>query len=138
DGGVHLLERLLVDVGDDQVEPVVDRTVAVGLLTPRLVSLHEAPASGLDGEVDDRGGATPGGRPGAGLEGVGGEGAPERQLHVGVDVDAAGDDVLAGGVDRLVGRPVVASGRGQGDDLLVLDEDIGGHPVGGGDDGSVG
>src|SRR5690606_40771209 len=76
--------------------------------------------------------------PGAGLEGVGGEGAPERQLHVGVDVDAAGDDVLAGGVDRLVGRPVVASGRGQGDDLLVLDEDIGGHPVGGGDDGSVG
>ena len=49
----------------------------------------------LDGEVDDGGGAAPGGGPGAGLEGVGGEGAAERQLHVGVGVDAARDDVLA-------------------------------------------
>ena len=39
----------------------------------------------------------------AGLEGVLGEGAAERQLHVGVDVDRARDHVLAGRVDRLVG-----------------------------------
>ena len=51
-----------------------------------------------------RGRAAEGRRPRARLEGVLGERAAERQLHVGVDVDAARDDVLAGRVDRLVGR----------------------------------
>ena len=84
------------------------RAVARGLGVPGGQPVLDPLAVALHGEVDDRRGAAPGRRPGAGLEGVGGVGAAERQLHVGVGVDAAGDDVLAGGVDDLVdvGRQV--------------------------------
>ncbi len=99
----HRLQRLVVDAADDLVEAVVDRAVAGGLLVPRGECVVDAAAGVLHGEVDDRGDAAPrrGGR--AGLERVGRLGAAERHLHVGVDVDAAGHDVLAGRVDRAVG-----------------------------------
>ena len=45
------------------------------------------------------------------LERVLGEGAAERQLHVGVDVDAAGDDVLAGRVDGAVDAAATDAAR---------------------------
>ncbi|CAM5565860.1 hypothetical protein SFUMM280S_00127 [Streptomyces fumanus] len=134
---VHLLQRLLAHIGDDHVEAVVDGAVALGLGVPGVQALAQRLALGLDGEVHDGGGAAPGGGAGAGLEGVGGGGAAERQLHVGVDVDAARQDVLAArvedpvGGERLGGR---GAGGGQGGDPAVLDQDIGVDLVRGGDD----
>src|SRR5690606_6889344 len=100
---IHLLERVVVHVGDDHVEAVVDGAVALGLGVPGVEALAQGAADALHREVDDGGGAAPGGGPGTGLEGVGGEGAAERQLHVGVRVDAARQDVPAGGVEGVVG-----------------------------------
>lgn len=137
DQEVHLLQRLLVDVGDDHVEAVVDRAVALRLGVPGVQALAQGAADALHREVDDGGGASPGGGPGAGLEGVGGEGAAERQLHVGVDVDATRDHVLPGGVDDAVagpGRGGRGAGGGEGGDTAVLDQDVGVGLVGRGDD----
>ncbi len=120
------------------MEPVVDGAVPLGLAHPGLETLHHPLSLRLHGEVDDGGGPPPGGGPGPGLEGVGGEGASERQLHVGMDVDPSREHELAGGVDGVVGRPAVAAGGGQPHHLLSFDEDIGCHLVGGGDDGPVG
>jgi hypothetical protein len=50
----------------------------------------------LDREVDDAGGTAKRGSDRPRLEIVGGRRAAERHVEVGVDVDAAGDDVLAG------------------------------------------
>ena len=95
----------------------------------------ERAAARLDGEIDDRRRATEGRCARAGLEGVLGEGAAERQLHMGVAVDAAGDDPLAGGVHDRVGRDVEVDAD-QGD-LIAIDEDVRpGHGVGI-DDGSA-
>src|SRR3954447_2728945 len=94
-------------------------------------------ADALYGEVDDRGRTAPGGGPGARLEGVGGEGAAERQLHVRVGVDAARDHVFAGGVYGPLGRPRLgcrSAARGEGGDPAVLDEDVGVDLVRRGDD----
>ena len=102
DQAVHLLERVVVDVAHDHVEAVVGDRVAVGLLVPGVQAVAQRAAARLDGEVDDRRRATERRGAGAGLERVLGEGAAERQLHVGMHVDAARDHVLAGGIDRLV------------------------------------
>ena len=83
---------------------VVDRAVAVGLAVPRLEAVEDALAGALHREVDDRRGAAPRRRSRARLEGVGRGGAAERQLHVGVRVDAAGNDVLPARVDDPVRR----------------------------------
>jgi hypothetical protein len=142
DEHVHLLEGLLVDVAHDHVEPVVDGALALGLGEPAVEALAQRLADALHGEVDDGGGAAPRGRPGAGLERVGGGGAAEGQLHVGVDVDPAGDDVAPGGVDDPLGAvgPGVGQARArhaQGDDLFPVDQDVGLHLLGGGDDQAV-
>ena len=83
--------------------------------------------------------AAPGGGPGAGLEGVGCLGAAKGELHVSVHIDAPRDHILTGGVDDLVGAglPVVAIRCGQGGDLLVVDENIREHLLGGSDDGAA-
>ena len=94
DRGVHLLERLLVHVSDDQVEAVVDGAVALGLAHPRLEPVHQVLAFDLHREVDDRGRSSPGGRPSPGLEGVGGEGPAKGELHMGVHVDPARDHIF--------------------------------------------
>ena len=98
----HRLQRLLVDAADDLVEAVVDRAVPVGLVVPLGEPVHHVLAGALHGEVDDGGDAAPRRGDRAGLERVGRGGATERELHVGVHVDAAGDHVLAGGVDLAV------------------------------------
>ena len=131
DQRVHRLERVLVDAADDLVEAVVDRAVARGLLVPGGQAVLDPLAVALHGEVDDRRRAAPGRRPGAGLEGVGGVGAAERQLHVGVRVDAARDHVLAGRVDhgvddrREVGAEQLRAGRQHRGDRLAVDEHVG-------------
>ena len=110
------------------MERVVDGAVAVGLLVPRAERVLHAAAGVLHGEVDDRRDAAPRRGAGAGLERVGRLGAAERHLHVGVHVDAARHDVLAGGVDRAVGgdaQRVGLPGGEDGDDRLAVDEHVG-------------
>ena len=97
---LHRLQRLVVDAADDLVEAVVDGAVPVGLAVPVGEAVDHVLAGALHGDVDDGGDATPRGGDRAGLERVGRGGAAERQLHVGVHVDATRDHVLAGGVDR--------------------------------------
>ena len=72
-------------------------------------------AVGLHHEVDDRGGPAPRRGPGAGLERVGGERAPERHLHVGVAVDPTRDHILAWSRRSPLGgrRDVTERGRGR-------------------------
>jgi hypothetical protein len=62
-------------------------------------------AVALHGHVDDGGDAAPrrGAEPVSNVSLA--NGAAERQLHVRVHVDAAGDDVLAGGVDDRSSAP---------------------------------
>ncbi len=142
--GRHRLERGLVDAAEDLVEAVVDRAVARCLLVPFGEAVLDAGAGGLHGEVDDGCRAAPGCGARPRLEGVGRLGAAEGELEVGVRVDAAGDDVLAGRVDDGVGRGLevgaerVRAGLEQGDDLLAVDEHVGIDAPGGGDDGSAG
>ncbi len=95
----HRLEGVLVDAADDLVEAVVDGAVAVGLVVPLGEAVLNVLARALDGEVDDRRDSSPGRGDRPGLERVGRGRPAEWQFHVGVDVDATGDDVLPGGVD---------------------------------------
>ena len=136
---VHLLERLVGDVADDQMKSVVDGTVSIRLLHPSLEPVHEVLLFRLDGEVDDRGGAAPCGGSGTGLEGIGCLGAAKWELHVSVHIDAPRDHIFPRGVDDLVraGLPIVTAGRSQCGDLLVVDENIGEHLLGGGDDSAA-
>ena len=95
DQAVHLAEPGVLELGDDHVEAVVDHRLAVGPLPPVVQRVPHRLAAILDREVDDAGRAAERRRDGARLEVVGGRGAAERHVQVGVDVDAAGDDVLA-------------------------------------------
>ena len=106
---LHRLQRLVVDAADDLVEGVVDGALAVGLAMPFGEPVVDVLAVALHGHVDDRRDAAPRRRARSGLERVGRERAAERQLHVGVHVDPAGDDVLAGGVDRRGRQPCSAA-----------------------------
>ncbi len=142
DQRVHVLERLLVDVADDLVEAVVDGALALGLGEPLVEAVAHALAVALHGEVDDGGGAAPGCGPGAGLEVVRRDGAAEGQLHVGVAVDAAGDDVETGRVDDAFGAGLgrdrqVGARLEHRDDDLAVDEHLGRVGAGGGDHGAV-
>ncbi len=92
---IHLGERAVVDVAHDHVEAVVGDRVALGLGVPRVEALAQRGAARLDGEVDDGRGPAERRGSGPGLERVLGERPAERQLHVGVDVDRARDDVPA-------------------------------------------
>jgi hypothetical protein len=139
---VHLLERRVVDVGEDHVERVVDRAVALGLGVPGVEPLAQRLADRLDREVDDRGRPAPRRRPRAGLEGVRGLGAAERHLHVGVRVHAARDHVQPGRVDHRVGvlGPALrdaAAGGGDGRHRLAVDQHVGAQLVGRRDDQAV-
>ena len=135
DHRVHLDLDLVGELGDDHVEAVVDRGLALGLLRSTFPTRGAASASVLNREVDDRRRAAERRGDRAGLEVVGRRGAAERHVHVRVHVDAAGQDVLALGVDHLVGRH--GQRRADGRDLLALDEDVADVLIGGGDDGAV-
>ena len=61
--------------------------------------------------------------------------AGERHVQVGVRVDAAGKDELAGRVDHAVGGG--GERRAHGGDRLAVDEHVGGNGLGGGHDATV-
>jgi hypothetical protein len=120
-------------VGDGEVEADVDEGLGpLYLLVPRRECVWEALARLLQAEVHD------GGRPSEGSRGrprgevVAGDGPAEGHLHVGMGVYGAGDHVLAGGVDDLVGLDVERTPDKR--DLPVLDEYVPDVVVGGGDD----
>ena len=89
-----------------------------------------------DDEVDDRGGATGQARGGAAEEILAGHRAHERQLHVGVRVDAAGHQVLATAVEDLAvgGRFEVLP---NGTDQAIGTQDISGVTLFVGDHGGA-
>ena len=125
------------------MEPVIDGALTIGFGVPGSQGvLHPLPVL-LYGEVDDGGGAAPGRSPGAGLEGVRCERPTEGQLHVGVNIDAAGDDVLPLRVEDLlstrgeIGAEGGVSGCHDRGNRLAVDEDIGLVATGRRDDGAV-
>ena len=67
------------------------------------------------------------------LEIVGGIGAHERHFEMGMRIDAAGHDITAGRIQRLVAREV----RPDLDDPAAIDLDVGLVGEVGGDDGAV-
>ena len=74
---VHVFEAACAQVGDDHVEAVIDAGPALGFFPPCVERVAHARAAGLDGEIDDAGGAAEGGGAGAGLEIIGRGGAAE-------------------------------------------------------------
>ena len=90
---LDLVHDAVGQVGDRDVEAVVHRRLAVRLGVPDIERLAQGRALGLDGEIDVHGGAAEGRGLMAGEEVVGGDGAAERHVQVGVDVDAAGDHI---------------------------------------------
>ena len=112
-----------------------------GLLHPVVGGVVERVAGVGDGEVDEGRDAAARAGAGAGAVVVGGDGAAERQLEVDVHVEHAGDDVVAGGVDRRRARarrasepnaaifspamPDVADERpARGDDVAAFDDRV--------------
>ena len=83
-----------------------------------------------------RGGAAEGRGARAGFEIVGAGGAAEGHVEMGVAIDAAGEDVHAGGVDDFGRRSFRDAGADFLDDF-AFDQDVGGECVRGGDDGAV-
>ena len=101
---VHVFEAGFAQIGDDHVQAVVDGGAAFGLLPPGVERVAHARAAGLDGEIDQRGGAAEGRGARAGFEIVARSGAAEGHVEMRVGVDAAGQQQHAGGVDHAVGR----------------------------------
>ena len=137
--GFHLGQALRAvarsQVGDGHVQPVVDAGLAVALGQPGLQSLTHGVAPGLQGEVDDGGGSAHGRGDGAGAVIVGGYGAAEGHIEMGVHVDPAGHNEETRGVnDRVPG-----SGNIGGDlaDRLSVTEDVGLVLSVGVDDGAI-
>ena len=62
----------------------------------------------------------------AGEKIVGGDGAAERQLQVGVDIDTARQDQLARGIDRLAIGLEAATDQSH---LLSFDQDVRSHRI---------
>src|SRR3990172_8452452 len=135
DHRVHLGQGIVGKLGDNQVHAVVDRGFAIGFLEPGVERLPHRRAFVLDGEVHDGRRAPVRGGDGSGFEVVGRERAAEGQVHVRVHVDAAGDHILARGVDDLVG--LHGQALSDGFDLFTFHVNVGDVIVGGGDHAAV-
>jgi len=101
---LHLGRGAFIHVGHDEVKAVVDGRYPFGLRVPGVEPGAERLPLLLHGEIDDRRRAAVRGRQGPRLEVVARARAPERHVHVGVGVDAAGEDVLPARVDGHVER----------------------------------
>ena len=118
------------------MQPVVDHRLAARLPEPGVARRLERLPHPLHGEIDDGRRAAEGRRDRAGVEVIRREGAPEGELHMCVDIDTAGDDVLACRVDALGARGLQSlTDHG---DLLAVDEHVAFVCVGRGHDRPVG
>ena len=126
----QLVERaaVLAQVGDDDVEAVVDDRLAVALGVPGRECLAEGLSFRLDAEVDMCRRAAEGCGDVPVVEVVDGRLASPRHLEMRVRVDRSRQDVLARSVDHLVRRDVER--LADEGDALVLDEDVGDVVVG--------
>ena len=122
----------LVPVVDGHVEAVVAEGPAVRLLVPQVQAVVQGLALVGAGEVDDRGGAAPQGRPGAGVEIVRRGGVRHIQVKVGVGVDEAGEEETAGDIHLPVRGLRSPAHPG---DLLPVQQHVGPPLSGTGDDG---
>ena len=123
-----------VDLAHDHVEAVVDRRPCPRPSPSTFPSAWRSVCAALlDREVDDRRRAAERRGDRAGLEVVGRRRAAERHVEVRVDVDAAGDHVLARRVDRAVGLDR-SRGPRRSARSSRLDEDVAAVEVGRGDD----
>ena len=86
------------------MQPVVDARLTVALGQPGFERLPHGVTHGLQGEVDDRGGAADRRGDGAGAVIVGRHRAAEGHIQMSVHVDAAGHHQQACGVDHRVSR----------------------------------
>ncbi len=111
-------------IGDREMEAVVDRRLALRLGGPEIERLAQCRALRLDGEVDMRRRAAKCRRPMPGEEVIRGDRAAEGHLQMGMHINPAGDDVLAARVNRRITGEAAANR----DDLLVLDQHI--RPIG--------
>ena len=116
------------------MEAVVDDSLAGGFLVPFLQGREEALAWLLDGPVDHGRDAAGGRRGGARAEVICGVGAHERHFEVCVDIDGAGQHVLAEGVHDPRRRPEVHAQRGH---LAAGDAHIRPVDIVAGDDGAA-
>ncbi len=134
--GIHFLELRAGQIGDDAMEGVIADGFAGGLLHPGVEGCSQRLAFVLDGEVDQRGGSAEGGGASAGFKIVGAGGSAEGHVKVSVDVDSAGENILASSVNYLGGvraRQVLADGG----NFAFIDGDIRHVSVGGGGHESV-
>ncbi len=106
-----------------------------GLLGPGVEGPGQGAALLLEGEVYDHGGPARSGGLSAGHPVVGGHGAAEGHVHVGVRVYKPRHHELAGGV-HLLGAVRVEPGT-DGNYLLILDQHVGSVAAGGGNDRSA-
>ena len=122
-------------VGDDQVERVVDAGLAGSATVIVLDGRRERMALGLGGERDHGGGAAAGSGTGAGREIVGHDHrCGHRLVEMAVGVDAARQDVAAGGIDfaRAALQPLAESG-----DASAAHANVAMLQIAGGHDGGV-
>mmetsp|Transcript_36606 Transcript_36606/g.84934 ORF Transcript_36606/g.84934 Transcript_36606/m.84934 type:complete len:230 (+) Transcript_36606:1242-1931(+) len=134
----HVVADALVPPGHGDVEGVV-ACCLLGPAAPGAVGVHQRLLRVGDDEVDDARRAPGQRRGGAGEEVVLRHRAHEGQLHVGVRVDAARQQVLAGAVEGgRAGRGLAHGALAQGGDAAVDAEHIGaGLGVGIDDDGAA-
>ena len=71
DQGIHVFETGFTKISDDHMQAVIDGRFLIGLFPPDIQGIAHLGAFGLNGEIDKSGGATKGGRFGAGFEIVG-------------------------------------------------------------------
>ena len=132
----HLPEDLTVHVLEHPVETVVDHRLPVSQAVVLLHLVPQGAALGPEGHViHNGGGAAAGGGHGAGVEVVHRPVGPGLEIHVGVHVHPAGQDVFPGGVDAL-GAPGVQVFPHRLDHA-VFHKHIGGKDGGLGDHGAV-
>ncbi|MNH06205.1 hypothetical protein D3C79_655660 [compost metagenome] len=131
----HLFGHLFAPPGDGDVEAIVAGAF-LRPATPGVEGLQQRLLRVGNDEVDDRGGAASQACSGAAEEVLAGHRAHERQLHVGVWVDAAGHQVLAAAVEDLAvgGRFEVLP---DGADQAIGTQDIGGVTLFVGDHGGA-
>ena len=133
----HFGQLRVGQVGDDAVKSVIGDGFRRRLLHPGIEGGAQGLALVLDGEVDQRGGAAEGGGASAGFKIVGAGGAAEGHVEMGVDIDPAGEHVLARGVDQARGI-FARQAAAQGNHPAVFNGDVGLRGIGSRDHGAAG
>ena len=133
----HFRQLRVGQVSDDAVKSVIGHRFRRRLLHPGIESGAQGLALVLDGEVDQRGGATEGGGASAGFKIVGAGGAAERHIEVGVNIDSAGEHILAGGVNQARGI-FARQAAAQGNHPAACNGDVGLRSIGSRDHGAAG